>query len=101
RTINLSVSNGQIIYFYVSPYSSNSWVNISGNAVPTSTANGCLARGLNSNTAANSGGIGTVVYYGGNGGNSNHGGGGGGGSAGPNGNGKIGGTGGVNSGGGG
>jgi hypothetical protein len=103
KTSCLSVTAGNIVYWKA--FCSDSWVNISSNTAPTSTAQGVLAkaglRGCTANTGGGAGGsaassIGTTVFSGGNGGATayiNGSSGGGGGAAGPNGAGGNGGTG--------
>jgi alpha-tubulin suppressor-like RCC1 family protein len=124
QTTGLSLTPNQTIYYRVgaggtggAPASAgvSSWINISANSAPTSTAQGCLAAAGNQgaliapfgfSAAGGDGGsvassIGTLEYAGGNGGDAatgaNGGGSGGGGAAGPNGAGGIGGQGGDNS----
>ena len=69
QTSTLSVTPGSTIYINTSPTgSTNSWVNKTSNASPTSTADGCLA--VSSTTPAASqvaANVGDIKYAGGNG----------------------------------
>lgn len=102
KVTGLSLTPGATFFISVGTAANDTWVNVSSNAAPGSTAVGALAKG-GATGASNVGGaggaaasgIGTTKFSGGAGGNQQGGGtthGGGGGAAGPNGNGAVGGN---------
>lgn len=103
--ITLSVTPGSTVYYNVGGTNVNSWINISSNAQPTSSTQGCYATSGTtvdgSTSPGGTGHLGSVNYTGGTGSNGNGGlpsggsGGGGAGSAGNGGNGTTGGAGGA------
>lgn len=82
QTTGLAVTPGQIVYYHVGhgvqvTMGEDSWANISSNAAPTTTAQGCLAKGgqfqtgdtVASQGGQSSSGVGTSKFSGGNAGN--------------------------------